>query len=438
MKRLGCIALALSALSCGRANSKIKNTYGQDDRVWVTSHEHPFSALGKLNNGCTGTLIGKKLMLTAAHCVFDPTTQKPRDNFATFEINLVNGRAAAVATPVRAWIGSVQPEQVRSTDWAIVELAEAVGEQQKFMEVSSVDFTQTMPFAVNLAGYSSDINAGLTAGVHWGCRIQQVSEGRLFHDCDSNAGISGAPIFASINGEWRIVGISVSEFRNNQTPPVHRDQWSAEYTNVGVPAQTFFGAVETLRASPDGAQAALSISGAILIDFKSPSVSPQPQQPQPQQPQPQQPQPQQPQPAPQQSPDYLYQVSQLDSPMNLWNKVIRIQGANQLLLNDAALMVTVAAASGIPDFLTAANAVNVRVNQNVHQWNAFVQFGAAGNLYAFDTRALYNSYAALKQNEVYLRQIINRMPYIVIERSRQHGATLLSDLHSFETLVFVP
>lgn len=65
-----------------------RNVFGKDDRIPVLSNKYPWSTIGRLessgeNDGlyiCTGTLIGRDLVLTNAHCVVDEATGKIRSS----------------------------------------------------------------------------------------------------------------------------------------------------------------------------------------------------------------------------------------------------------------------------------------------------------------------------------------------------------------------
>lgn len=56
----------------------VKNVFGVDDRMAITSTGTPWRMIGRLSNGCTGTLVGRDLVLTAAHCVYDRDAQAPK------------------------------------------------------------------------------------------------------------------------------------------------------------------------------------------------------------------------------------------------------------------------------------------------------------------------------------------------------------------------
>lgn len=77
------VAFTAWVLACpvaGREEIRLKGIKGDDNRIIVEAREYPWSAIGRLNNGlggyCSGALIGPRLVLTAAHCLWNHKTKR--------------------------------------------------------------------------------------------------------------------------------------------------------------------------------------------------------------------------------------------------------------------------------------------------------------------------------------------------------------------------
>ena len=202
----------------------------RDDRIPMTSHSYPWSAIGRLQSlvdetrisFCTGSLIAPDVVLTNAHCVVDPETHQIKTDI-TFKPNLVNGRVddeADIATVVDIIYGtdfSDSDTVPHPNDWAFVKLDRPLGDKYgtlAWIPLAMSDLLNTYGGELILAGYSGDFpekSPGRTAGVHDGCSILGEAQGSLLHDCDTFGGSSGGPILAVIEDEFRIVALNSAE-----------------------------------------------------------------------------------------------------------------------------------------------------------------------------------------------------------------------------------
>lgn len=173
-----------------------------------------WEAVGRLDIGdegfCTGTLIAKDIVLTAAHCALDDATGKPYPpGKVTFRAGLSDGKALAERKVVQI---ASHPDYVANqpvsaafvrADVALMRLDEPI--PYSIADPFALHSGRVAHNEISVASYGRGRAEAITR--QRSCKILRRFEGVISFNCDITFGSSGSAILAKNGPRWQVLSV---------------------------------------------------------------------------------------------------------------------------------------------------------------------------------------------------------------------------------------